>query len=127
LVWTASIGYPILSAELGENRQDLVVSGSEGQVELLTISAIDGVLTRRPIELPQVRSSRSLVTFLPNPPKRGIALQSSPTDEAVPIDRAIEAAERSLLSARQTVKELEEQLSLLHQIKQSQQMKKSGP
>ena len=127
LVWTASIGYPILSAELGENRQDLVVSGSEGQVELLTISAIDGVLTRRRIELPQVRSSRSLVTFLPSSPKRGIALQSSPTDEAVPIDRAIEAAERSLLSARQTVKELEEQLSLLHQIKQSQQMKKSGP
>jgi WD40 repeat protein len=127
LVWTASIGYPILSAELGENRKDLVVSGSEGQVELLTISAIDGVLTRRRIELPQVRSSRSLVTFLPSFPKRGIALQSSPTDEAVPIDRAIEAAERSLLSARQTVKELEEQLSLLHQIKQSQQMKKSGP
>jgi signal-transduction protein with cAMP-binding, CBS, and nucleotidyltransferase domain len=67
------------------------------------------------------------VTFLPNPPKRVVALQSNPTDEAVPIDRAIEAAERSLLSARQTVKELEEQLSLLHQIKQSQQMKKSGP
>jgi signal-transduction protein with cAMP-binding, CBS, and nucleotidyltransferase domain len=67
------------------------------------------------------------VTFLPNAPKREIALKSSLSEDTVPLDRAIEAAERSLLSARQTVKELEEQLSLLHQIKRSQQMEKSSP
>jgi hypothetical protein len=127
LVWTAPLGYPILSADLSQNRQDLVVTGSGGQVELLTISASDGVLAKQPIELPQNRSSRALVTFLPNAPKRENAFKSSPSEVTVPIDRAIEAAERSLLSARQTVKELEEQLSLLHQIKQSQQMEKSSP
>jgi WD40 repeat protein/mono/diheme cytochrome c family protein len=127
LVWTAPLGYPILSADLSQNRQDLVVTGSGGQVELLTISASDGVLAKQPIELPQNRSSRALVTFLPNAPKRENAFKSSPSEDTVPIDRAIEAAERSLLSARQTVKELEEQLSLLHQIKQSQQMEKSSP
>jgi WD40 repeat protein len=127
LVWTAPLGYPILSADLSQNRQDLVVTGSEGQVEVLTISSTHGVSSRRRIELPVIRSSRSIVTFLPNAPKREIALKSSLSEDTVPLDRAIEAAERSLLSARQTVKELEEQLSLLHQIKRSQQMEKSSP
>lgn len=127
LVWTAPLGYPILSADLGQNHEDLVVSGSEGQVELMKISPKDGVLARHRIEFPEMRSSRSLVTFLPNPPKREMVAQTNPQQGLVPIDRAIEATERTLLSARQTVKELEEQLSLLHQIKQSLQMKKSDP
>lgn len=127
LIWDASLGYPILSADLSENRRDLVVSGADGQIESMAISATDGVLSRLPIELPKTKASRSLVTFLPNPPKRVSSVHISPTRETDQVDQAIEAAERSLLSARQTVKELEEQVSLLRQIKQSQQNKKNGP
>jgi WD40 repeat protein len=127
LIWNAPLGYPILSADLSENRRDLVVSGADGQIESIAISATDGVLSRLPIELPKTKATRSLVTFLPNSPTRVSPVQISPTRKMDQVDQAIEAAERSLLSARQTVKELEEQVSVLRQIKQSQQTKKNGP
>ncbi|MBU6386734.1 MAG: hypothetical protein KGS49_12410 [Planctomycetes bacterium] len=127
LIWNASLGYRILSAQLSENQSDLVVSGVDGQIESIAISAADGILSRLPIELNKTRASRSLVTYLPNPPTRVSPVQISPTRDTDDVDQAIEAAERSLLSARQTVAQLEEQVSLLRQIKQSQQTKKKAP
>ena len=127
LLWHTPLDYPILAADLCANRRELVISGWQGQVELLTISKSDGVLARTPIELPKGRSPRSLVTFLPRSPDRATKVGRIANQEPDPIDQAIQSTERSLLSARQTVKEIEGQLSLLRQIKQSQQMKKKSP
>lgn len=124
LIWDAPLGYPALSAELSENHRNLVVSGLGGQVELLTISGTAGILERCSIELPKLISSRTAVTFPPDPPKRMDVVQVSPIRESDAVDQAIRATERSLMSARQTVKELEEQLSLLRQVKLSKQNEK---